>query len=401
MPWFVTYALILGAPLFGMYYFNIKQVLNAGEAIWHWNRAKARLWFVAVSSCVNLLPFISLVTFWFGGREAARIFSGEDRLVDYFLVYPFWFSLVIAVQVFLLFVFWKFGKFLTSLLFRTGNNPLRAVEPKVVVGIFLLAVGYSCFTIYADTWTIRVNEREVILPQEFSGLDGVRIVQIADIQGDARTKPERIRTLVEKVNSYRPDLILFNGDVVTSGPKYVRSTVAILSELEARHGKIAVLGDHDMFSGKQPIIDGLSRAGFVVLEDSSMRMRIDGTPVVLTGIVYTYRQRPSNDILETATDNGNDSYKILLVHQPRVELVHYASEKGYHLFTAGHSHGGAIAFGIPGVFLVAPSRFETKYFTGFYEVGDMLVSVNNGLGHTLAPIRFQAPVEITVIRLVR
>ncbi|MGH2566839.1 MAG: hypothetical protein ACRDGA_00745, partial [Bacteroidota bacterium] len=81
--------------------------------------------------------------------------------------------------------------------------------------------------------------------------------------------------------------------------------------------------------------------------------------------------------------------------------VHYVSERGYHLFAAGHTHGGAIAFGIPGMFLLAPSRFETKYFTGFYEVADMIVSVNNGLGHTLAPIRYQAPVEITFIRLIQ
>jgi hypothetical protein len=69
------------------------------------------------------------------------------------------------------------------------------------------------------------------------------------------------------------------------------------------------------------------------------------------------------------------------------------------LFVAGHTHGGGIAFGIPGLFLVAPARFESRYMSGVYEEGGLLVSVTNGLGFTLAPIRFHAPAEITVLRL--
>jgi predicted MPP superfamily phosphohydrolase len=226
-------------------------------------------------------------------------------------------------------------------------------------------------------------------------------VLIADVQGDERTSPEYIRELVDKANSLQPDMILFGGDVVTSGSEYIESTIGVLSNLKARSAKIAVIGDHDMFSGKQAIVEGMNRAGFVVLEDSSIKMTVNRTPVLVTGLVYTYRQRPSSDLLSKALDNRNDSYKILLVHQPREELVHYANERGYHLFTAGHTHGGAIAFGIPGIFLFAPSRFETKFFTGFYEVGGMLVSVTNGLGHTLAPIRFQAPAEITLVQLAK
>lgn len=400
MPWFFASALALGLPVFGMYFFNIRNILNAGVTLWNWDRARARLWLVILACYFNLLPVVALVTFWIGGRQATRMLAGENRLLDYVLVYPFWFSLVIVVQLFLLFLFWKLGKWLYVRVFCKREVP-GVIEPGIIMGISFFAVCYSCLTIYVNTWTVRVNERELNLPGEFSGLDGFRIVLIADVQGDARTTSERIRALVDRANSFRPDLVLFGGDVVTSGPTYIESTVAVLSGLQARYGKIAAVGDHDMFSGKKPIIEGMERAGFTVLEDSSIRLDINGVPVVITGLVYTYRQRPSNDVLTAATDNGDDGFKILLVHQPRESLVQYASEKGYHLFTAGHTHGGAIAFGIPGLFLVAPSRFETKYFTGFYDVGGMLVSVNNGLGHTLAPIRFQAPAEITVIRLVK
>jgi hypothetical protein len=47
--------------------------------------------------------------------------------------------------------------------------------------------------------------------------------------------------------------------------------------------------------------------------------------------------------------------------------------------------------------LLRGSRLETRYVTGFYRVGRMLVSVNNELGLTLAPIRYHAPAEVTLI----
>ncbi|HEY4612278.1 MAG TPA: metallophosphoesterase [Bacteroidota bacterium] len=401
MGWFFSYALALALPLFGMYFYNTRQILNAGEVVWGWNRKKVRRWFVLVSCVVNLLPFVALLTVWFGGRQATQVLAGESRLADYLIVYPFWFSLVITVQIFLLFMFWKLGKFLFFFTYRKNHVPWKSIEPKIITAIYIFGFLYSVFTIYTNTWTIRINERSVTLPVEFAALDGTTIVQISDVQGDGRTTPEYIRTLVDKVNSFEPDIVLFGGDVVTSGPKYVESTVAVLSELKPRYAKIAAVGDHDMFSGKQPIMDGMLRAGFSVLEDSSITLSINDTPVSITGLVYTYRQRPGEDEILHTLKNGNTGYKILLVHQPREFLVEYAKTQSYHLFTAGHTHGGAIAFGIPGMFLLAGSRFETKYFTGFYEVGDMLVSVNNGLGHTLTPIRFQAPVEITVIRLVK
>jgi predicted MPP superfamily phosphohydrolase len=396
MPWFFKYALLILVPLFGVYFYNIRQILNAGEELWHWNRNSARRWIVLFSCAVNVLPLAALVAFWIGGREAARILSGDYRLVDYLVVYPFWFSLVAAVQTFLLLIAWH----VVRTIIRSNNATWKKLQPRITIGIFVAGVIYSCLTIYINTWTIRGNERELKLPRRFAALDGTRIVLIADVQGDGRTSPEYIRRLVDKANALQPGIILFGGDVVTSGSEYVESTIDVLSNLNAQSAKIAVIGDHDMFSGKRPIVEGMVRAGFVVLEDSSMRMAVSRTPILVTGLVYTYRQRPSRDLLSQIIDTGNDSFKILLVHQPREELVHYASEKGYHLFAAGHTHGGAIAFGIPGIFLLAPSLFETKYFTGFYEVGGMLVSVTNGLGHTLAPIRFQAPAEITLIRLV-
>lgn len=401
MPWVISMGLSIALPLLAIYFYNIRLLLNAFSSQFDWDRKKAKRWILLVCGYLNLLPFLALVAWLVGGRQATIAFTGEIPVIDYLIVYPFWFSLVITVQMFLLFILWEVGRLILFPLYRKYKDAWKRAEPKYVIGVFLFTLIYSTTTIYAHTWIIRVNERSVKLPPQFVALDGFRIVQISDIQGDGRVTPERIAELVQRVNSLKPDLILYGGDVVTSGPKYIESTVQQFAKFEAVFGKIAAVGDHDQFSGKKPIIDGLARAGFQVVEDSTVTLQVRNVSVVVTVLTYTYRQRPSEEVLSHATNNSNDAYKILLVHQPREQLIHYASERGYHIFAAGHTHGGAVAFGIPGVYLWAPSRVETKYFSGFYEVGHMLVSVTNGFGHTLAPIRYHAPVEITVLNLTK
>jgi predicted MPP superfamily phosphohydrolase len=94
------------------------------------------------------------------------------------------------------------------------------------------------------------------------------------------------------------------------------------------------------------------------------------------------------------------SLSIFLTHQPSEPLVNYAAKRDYDLFVAGHTHGGQIVLPLPWV-LITGSSLETPYVTGFEKVGSMLVSVTNGLGLTLAPIRYNAPAEVTMIRIRR
>jgi predicted MPP superfamily phosphohydrolase len=135
------------------------------------------------------------------------------------------------------------------------------------------------------------------------------------------------------------------------------------------------------------------------VEDSTVFLTVRSTPVALTVVTYTYSQRPTRDRLLQASRGTDGAFEIFLVHQPAAALIDFARAKGYNLFLAGHTHGGGIAFGIPGLFLVAPATFESRFVSGFHKVGDMLVSVTNGLGFTLAPIRYHAPAEITVLQL--
>ena len=169
--------------------------------------------------------------------------------------------------------------------------------------------------------------------------------------------------------------------------------------MRSPYGVIAAVGDHDIFAGKSKVLQALHTSGIKVLEDTTIRLSLRNTDVNLSVVTYTYGRRPDRGDLEQLPIGPGESYRLMLAHQPAQRLVGFAAERGFHLFLAGHTHGGGIAFGIPGLFLVAPATFEGPYVSGSYRLENMIISVTNGLGFTLAPVRYHAPAEITLLTL--
>lgn len=120
--------------------------------------------------------------------------------------------------------------------------------------------------------------------------------------------------------------------------------------------------------------------------------------VQVTVVTNGYSSRPN--LVELTQGADSTDVRILLAHQPSPGLVSWASEAGYHLLTAGHTHGGQIVmnwWGEP----FTPVLSETPFLTGIYRIKGLTVSVNNGLGFTAAPIRYHAPAEVTLLTLTR
>jgi hypothetical protein len=333
------------------------------------------------------------------GRGSIPIFAGDSLLIDLAFSYPFWIALVILVQLFVLFALLDILDILVFRFAPAVKEWFRAHRSRIHVGLLVAVTAYSIVTIARDTWTVRVVEHNIVLPSEFTSLHGFRIAQISDVQGDGRTTAKDLRGYVAKVNSLHPDIVFFAGDLVTSGTDYIDSTAAIMGELKSRFGTIAAVGDHDMFSNKVMVLNALTRRGITIIEDSTLIIRVDSTQLAVSVVTYTYSQRPAKERLERLSAATDGAYKILLVHQPADRMVQFARENGYHLFLAGHTHGGGLAFGVPGLFLFAPAGFETNYLSGLFQVAQMNISVTNGLGMTLTPIRFNAPTEISILNL--
>jgi hypothetical protein len=347
---------------------------------------------------LNLYPVATLGAYFLEARVWATAVSGGSPTMDYLLTYPFWVGLLTAGQLlpFVLLLDLVRGV-ARPFVNESATRKLRLAKVTVII-VCLIAL-YTPLRIYFDTTSIRTRERTIHSTKLPPNAPELRIAHISDVQLDRRTGPELVERFVTKVNALNPDLVVFSGDAVTSGTQFIDQAAALMGRIEARYGVFACLGDHDHWADGNWVEQSFRNNGIEMVRDQTRRLQIESWSLDLTGVTNIYSRRPNQRTLDQlAAEKSDEVLSILLTHQPSNSLVEWAERRKYDLFLAGHTHGGQVVLNVFGI-RVAPIIWETDFVSGFYQVGEMLVSVTNGLGLTFAPIRFQAPAEITLIRV--
>jgi len=244
--------------------------------------------------------------------------------------------------------------------------------------LFLLLLAYGW--LWEAHWVERVD---VVVDIDVA--QPVRIVHLSDLHLEGFGRREE--RALEIVRSAEPDLILLTGDYVSkeTGLTYKEDVTRFFSQLEAPFGVYAVPGNWDVDAGA--LVEGTA---VELLEGKTARTQVRGINVSITGDWYDMRP-PVADASADLT--------IYLQHSP--DHLAEASEAGYDLYLAGHTHGGQVR--IPGFgAVVTLSRFWKKYEAGLYKEGDTHLYVNRGLGVEggWAPrVRLFCRPEVTVIEL--
>lgn len=152
----------------------------------------------------------------------------------------------------------------------------------------------------AGRTTIRVNRTEVCSERLPAGLDGFRIAQITDTHLGTVVRPEaELRRLVDSVNSLRPDLIVFCGDLVNIRSSELDARARqLLGGLRAPYGVVSVTGNHDAglyikdtvaqspAASLAEVIARQRAMGWNVLEDTTVYLRRGGDSISLTGLSF-------------------------------------------------------------------------------------------------------------------
>ncbi len=165
----------------------------------------------------------------------------------------------------------------------------------------------------------------------------------------------------------------------------------------------AVLGNHDVYTGTEVVVDALARRApsLRLLRDERIRLPVDA-PLYLAGVDDPGRnwtaQALEFEALETlGSSHPEDGPTVLLVHRP--EAFPQASRLGFPLVLAGHTHGGQIALPTPGG-RYNLARVITRFSRGTYRENGSLLYVNRGAGFGGPALRFNCPREIATIELV-
>ena len=248
---------------------------------------------------------------------------------------------------------------------------------------------------------LRVTRLTLPLRNLPAALDGLRIVQISDIHLGDNLTTRQLAQFVQRVNALQPDLVCITGDIVDAPYTDVDVLLPRLANLRAVHGVIAILGNHDHYSGADRVETRLRQlTRFTVLRDACTSITVGDARLHIVGLDDRGRDWargvPAVAYLDSVLPGLPEREPVLLLcHRP--DIFPQAAAGGVALTLSGHTHGGQL--GVPWFNgrVRNLAEFITRFDRGLYEHGGSYLYVNCGLGVTGQRIRLCTPREITLI----
>ena len=286
----------------------------------------------------------------------------------------------------------------------TPASPARFTRRNFLIGSGTIAAGFTLYAGEISRHELDVVPRPIPIKDLPGAFHGYRIAQISDIHLDEFTEPFFFERVVHRINELAPDLVLITGDFIThgsltfiAGKHAVHRCAEILTTLTAPL-RYAVLGNHDVSVGSQPIIDALKANGTPVLVDSYIPIERGSDHFWLSGACDP---GTSTCYLDLAIPPHPDAPVLFLCHEPDFidTVIQHPRFPSIDLMISGHTHGGQVRLPFIGPLVLPP--MGKKYVEGLFHFGHLQLYVNRGVGTVGLPFRFNCPPEITEITLVR
>jgi predicted MPP superfamily phosphohydrolase len=249
--------------------------------------------------------------------------------------------------------------------------------------------------LHFDANDFKITQIAIQIPQLDSSFEGYRIVHITDIHLGQWMSPERLDGVVGMVNGLKPDTVAITGDFLSFAvDQFVDDLTRSLRNLKPNDATLAVLGNHDHWLEATKVRKSLNAAGVIELRNSVYTVKRKNAMLHFAGVDdITVREDRLDQVLTKLPKQGP---AILLAHEPDFAEVSSATGR-FALQLSGHSHGGQIVLPIVG----PPFRgsYWKKYPSGRYQVDDMVLYTNRGLGANTLWLRINCAPEIATVTL--
>jgi len=269
---------------------------------------------------------------------------------------------------------------------------LKLAAAGTAAGASAAMLGAGWATLGEPNWPV-VERIEVTLPRLPARLDGLRVAQLSDLHISQYTTQGDIGRAAALAMRQSPDLLVLTGDFIwREVTQHAEKLVEPLRSLHAPLGVYAVLGNHDHWEGAALTAGVLAEAGVALLVNQAVRLDA-AAPLWLVGLDDVWERK--HDMRAALAGAPDDDCKLLLVHEP--DYADEAARYPVDLQLSGHSHGGQI--NLPRVGRPVLPYLGQKYPAGLYQVGQMSLYTNRGIGVIAPPVRFNCPPEVTVLTL--
>ncbi|MGO9481844.1 MAG: metallophosphoesterase [Candidatus Kryptoniota bacterium] len=267
------------------------------------------------------------------------------------------------------------------------SNPARSAFAAAIVTISLVTI----LLVYGfvNAHIIRVRTLDISIPKETFKRKTLNIVMASDIHLSSIIGRSRVKSIVEKINSLSPDLVLLPGDIVDGdlNPVIHQNLGECLRQIRAPLGVYAITGNHEYIGGVEKACKYIRDHGVTILRDTSVF--VDGSFYIVGREDLSDRKRRS---LKELMENVDIRYPVILMdHQPF--HLEDAAANGVDLQLSGHTHHGQLwPFNY-----ITDMVYELAY--GYLVKGSTHIYVSSGVGTWGPPLRIGADPEIVSIRL--
>ena len=269
-------------------------------------------------------------------------------------------------------------------------------------------------------------------------LHGVRILQFSDLHFHAKMPKDHLKKILRTIDSHRPDIVLFTGDMLCFGEMPEQQTLlSFLKAIEAPNGCFACLGNHD-YNGyiglndngdydiipppKSSVMRGFKRlfqsitltksvgsnaqkakinaqlnnlfekSPFQLLQNKAVQVPFGNAKLNICGFG---EHMAGNINPHKAYQNYDARFPgILLLHNPDgiPSLLNFPGNA----ILCGHTHGGQV--NLPFLWKKFCKMENPQFKSGAHQIDDKWIYVNRGVGSTL-PFRLFSPPELLLLTL--
>ncbi len=270
----------------------------------------------------------------------------------------------------------------------------------VVIFIIICIALLFLYAKYIGVKGIKVKEYRIessILTENFSGF---KIVHFSDLLYKSTITKDDVKSLVDKINILKPDIVVFTGDLVDENIKLNTSDIDFLIEslgnINANIEKYAIYGDADFKLSQYE--DIMEKSGFKILYNSYEKLYYKTNEnIFIVGFPSSIKEQVD---LSKAFEFYNDDerkYIIVLVHDG--STIKYLDNDNYEvdLILGGHSLNGSIVLPYFGGLFI--DKYSYKYYDEKYERGITKIFISSGIGTNKYQYRFNNKPSINLYRL--
>jgi len=269
----------------------------------------------------------------------------------------------------------------------------------------LRGVGESlAAVVYARDWPARVLGRipaasrvhaiRRALPLGRGARAPVRLAFASDLHIGPLTPPQLLEEAFRTLAAFAPHVLVLGGDYVFLD---VTARAAVMLERLVASVpaavKVAVLGNHDLWTDHHTIERALTAGGARVLVNETALLPPPHDDVALVGLDEPWTGRP--DAVRAFAGSRDAAVRIAVAHAP--EAVPHVRGHGAALMLCGHTHGGQIA--LPSGPIVVYGPMGRRWPAGFHDADGVPLFVSRGIGTVDLPLRSWAPPDVALFEI--